>query len=302
MNESRAGIPVVLGLVLAAPVLTLVATAYQMMATGGDGLIRPTAVTAPAPGAAGPAQQAGVPAGAAAPAPAPAPAAPPKPPEPVPGRSAQDFTPYRPAWEAALARADPEQGRQLAQSGKPDAGVQACVACHGQQGIATAAGNFPSLAGLSADYLAKQLSDYRDGTRTQPLMNAIAKGLSPEEAAHLAQYYAGLRPPALARPEGPEAARALDVEGDNARALPACANCHGLGGRGEGALLPRLAGQPERYFIEQMNAFRNGQRRNDDVGVMRAFAQRLTPQEIEALASYYASAAGGGGASAPAGR
>ena len=303
MNESRAGIPVVLGLIVAAPVLTLVATAYQMMATGGDGLIRPTAVTAPAPGAAGPAQQAGAPAAAASPAAAstPAPAAPPKPPEPVPGRSAQDFTPYRPAWEAALARADPEQGRQLAQSGKPGAGVQACVACHGQQGIATTAGNFPNLAGLSADYLAKQLADYRDGTRTQPLMNTIAKGLSPAEAAHLAQYYAGLRPPPLARPQGPEAARALDVRGDNARALPACANCHGLGGRGEGALLPRLAGQPERYFIEQMNAFRNGQRRNDDVGVMRAFAQRLTPQEIEALAAYYASAARDG-SSAPPGR
>ncbi|MOA47635.1 Cytochrome c-552 [compost metagenome] len=57
---------------------------------------------------------------------------------------------------------------------------------------------------------------------------------------------------------------------------------------GEGPLLPRLAGQSREYFVDQMNAFRSGSRQNDDVGVMRAFAQRLTDSEIQALAAYYA--------------
>ena len=295
MNASRASTGTVLGLMIVAPLITLVATAYQMWNTGGDGLVRPTAVTVPAPAPARPAASAGAPATPpatpAAPGSAGAPAAgpaPPRPPEPVPGRSAQDFSAHRPAWEAGLQAAKAEQGRQLAQAGKPAAGVQACVACHGQQGVAQPGGMFPSLAGLSADYIAKQLTDYREGARDQALMATIAKALSAEEIGHLAKYYASLPPPPLARPAGPEAARKLDVAGDNARALPACANCHGLGGRGEGPLLPRLAGQPAGYFTAQMNAFRNGQRHNDDVGVMRAFAQRLTPQDIEALATYYA--------------
>ncbi|HYG44848.1 MAG TPA: c-type cytochrome [Bordetella sp.] len=300
MKAFHTGIGLVVGLMVGVPLLTLVATAYQMWDHGGVGLIRPTAVTvqtAPTPAtpapSASPASGANpaAPGGAAAPA-AGTPAAPPQPPQPVPGRSAQDFTAHRPTWEAALKSADAKQGQQLAQAGKPGTGVQACVACHGQQGVAQPGGTFPTLAGLSADYLAKQLTDYRNGGRTQPLMNAIAKGLSPQEIGHLAKYYAGLPAPALASSAaGPEAARKLDVQGDNARALPACANCHGLGGRGEGALLPRLAGQPAQYFITQMNAFRNGQRHNDDVGVMQAFAQQLTPQEIEALANYYAQAA-----------
>ncbi|MGE8631894.1 MAG: c-type cytochrome, partial [Achromobacter piechaudii] len=87
---------------------------------------------------------------------------------------------------------------------------------------------------------------------------------------------------------GGEAARKLDLQGDGARALPACANCHGLRGMGEGVLLPRLAGQSREYFTDQMNAFRSGARQNDDVGVMRAFSQRLTDSEIQALAAYYA--------------
>jgi len=283
MSTSNHGVGVVMGLMVAAPLVTLLATAYQMWGTGG-GLIRPTAVAVPAEHAPVPAPAGAANAGAGTAA---APAAPS--PRRVPGRSAQDFTAYRPGWEAALKTADAQQGRQLAQAGKPESGVQACTACHGARGVAQPDGMFPTLAGQPAEYLAKQLMDYRDGARTQALMNTIAQGLDSREIGHLARYYASLPPPALATlPDEPRAARQLDVRGDNARALPACANCHGLGGRGEGVLLPRLAGQAPQYFIAQMDAFQSGQRRNDDAGVMQAFAQRLTQQEIEALARYYA--------------
>ncbi|WP_180099488.1 c-type cytochrome, partial [Achromobacter mucicolens] len=241
-----------------------------------------------APGAAPAAPGPAAGSGAAAPA-APSGAQPPAPLKPVPGRSATDFTASRPDWEKWLREADPEAGKQLAANGKPGAGVQACVACHGPAGITPTGGIFPNLAGLRSEYLAKQLADFRSGTRVQPLMNTIARALTEEEIGQVAAYYGTLAGPPLHVGEfGGEAARKLDVEGDGARALPACANCHGLRGMGEGPLLPRLAGQSREYFTDQMNAFRNGSRQNDDVGVMRAFSQRLTDAEIQALAQYYA--------------
>jgi len=294
MIEHRKGISVAILLIMAPPLVTLIATAHQMIGTGGDGLIRARAVTASAPpataspaapAAAGPA----APPQAAAPTSAPPPSAPAKPATPVPGRSAQDFSASRPEWENFLRDADPQAGKQLAANGKPAAGVQACVACHGQAGITPTGGIFPNLAGLSSEYLAKQLADFRSGTRVQPLMNTVARALTEQEIGQLAAYYGTLAGPPMHVGEfGGEAARKLDVQGDGTRALPACANCHGLRGMGEGPLLPRLAGQSREYFVDQMNAFRSGSRQNDDVGVMRAFAQRLTDSEIQALAAYYA--------------
>ena len=300
MIEHRKGISIAVLLIVAPPLVTLIATAHQMIGTGGDGLIRARAVTASAP----PATQAPAtaPAASGAPgatpgatpgtAPSPAPtaaAAPPKPPAPVPGRSALDFSASRPAWETSLRDADPAAGKQLAANGKPAAGVQACVACHGQAGITPSGGIFPNLAGLSSEYLAKQLADFRSGARVQPLMNTVARALSEQEIGQVAAYYGTLAGPPMHVGEfGGDAARKLDVQGDGARALPACANCHGLRGMGEGPLIPRLAGQSREYFTDQMNAFRSGSRQNDDVGVMRAFSQRLTDAEIQALAAYYA--------------
>jgi len=295
MSENRTGILFTLGLMIAVPVITLVATGVQMMGAGGDEAIRASAVPQPPPQAVSAAPQ--IPGGQAA-APAAsgiAPATPaaagtaPAPMKPVPGRSATDFTASRPDWEKWLRDADPEAGKQLAANGKPAAAVQACVACHGPAGITPTGGIFPNLAGLRSEYLAKQLADFRAGTRVQPLMNTIARALTEEEIGQVAAYYGTLAGPPLHVGEfGGEAARRLDVDGDGARALPACANCHGMRGMGEGPLLPRLAGQSREYFTDQMNAFRNGSRQNDDVGVMRAFSQRLTDAEIQALAAYYA--------------
>lgn len=297
MIEHRKGIFFTVGLMIAVPVITLVATALQMLGAGGDEAIRASAVPQPPPQVATPAPQApagqgAAPAGQATAPPATAPAASaqaPAPLKPVPGRSATDFSASRPDWEKWLREADPEAGKQLAANGKPDANVQACVACHGPAGITPTGGIFPNLAGLRSEYLAKQLADFRAGTRVQPLMNTIARALTEEEIGQVAAYYGTLAGPPLHVGEfGGEAARKLDVEGDGTRALPACANCHGLRGMGEGPLLPRLAGQSREYFTDQMNAFRSGSRQNDDVGVMRAFSQRLTDAEIQALAQYYA--------------
>ena len=77
--------------------------------------------------------------------------------------------------------------------------------------------------------------------------------------------------PALAEP------RASSVEN--------CAACHGADGIARDTEVPHLAGQNERYLFNQMMAFRAGKRPHKE---MRFMARAMTPQEIAALAAYYA--------------
>lgn len=63
----------------------------------------------------------------------------------------------------------------------------------------------------------------------------------------------------------------------------ACASCHG--GQGQGSLtVPRLAGLDENYLRKQLHDYVRGTRRNE---IMRAVAQTLSGQEMQALARYY---------------
>ena len=69
--------------------------------------------------------------------------------------------------------------------------AQACAACHGANGIAVSA-TWPTLAGQHEDYLVKSLQQYRDGTRTDPVMGAQAALIAEEDVKLLARYFAGL--------------------------------------------------------------------------------------------------------------
>jgi cytochrome c553 len=67
----------------------------------------------------------------------------------------------------------------------------ACTACHGQNGISVNAA-WPTLAGQHEDYLLNALRQYRDGTRTDPVMTAQAALLAEEDLPKLARYFASL--------------------------------------------------------------------------------------------------------------
>jgi cytochrome c553 len=67
-----------------------------------------------------------------------------------------------------------------------------CNACHGANGI-SAIPTYPNLAGQKEAYLAKQMKAFKDGTRTDPTMNAMAKPLSDADIANLAAHYSGLK-------------------------------------------------------------------------------------------------------------
>jgi cytochrome c553 len=72
-------------------------------------------------------------------------------------------------------------------TGKPDT---ACVGCHGPGGNKPVSPITPRLAGQLHDYLAEALKQYRSGARPDPIMGAMAKGLSDAEIRTLARYYA----------------------------------------------------------------------------------------------------------------
>jgi cytochrome c553 len=71
-----------------------------------------------------------------------------------------------------------------------DKAKQVCAACHGEDGNKPNTPDTPKLGGQPADYLAKALRDYQSGARKNPIMGAMAGGLSKQEIAGLSRYFA----------------------------------------------------------------------------------------------------------------
>ena len=182
-----------------------------------------------------------------------------------------------------------KRGADIAANGVGD-NVPACSGCHAQNGIADGSGAFPRLAGQSAWYMARQFADYAAGTRKSALMGPIAKALSPADGAAVAAYYQSATGPFVFNKRADatliERGRQLARIGDQAKALPACNNCHGPGGTGEFPAIPYLAGQYADYTVLQLQMWRSGARK-DSVDAMADIAKRLSDQDMAAVAAYY---------------
>lgn len=63
-----------------------------------------------------------------------------------------------------------------------------------------------------------------------------------------------------------------------------CAGCHGTNGISAGPAVPTIAGLEEEYFVEVMNAYKNGERAST---IMDRMAKGYTDSEIEAIAAFY---------------
>jgi cytochrome c553 len=70
---------------------------------------------------------------------------------------------------------------------------QACAACHGPDGNKPNTPETPRLGGQEYGYLVQALNDYRNGTRDNPLMSAMAKPLTEKEIRELAGYFSRQR-------------------------------------------------------------------------------------------------------------
>jgi cytochrome c553 len=64
-----------------------------------------------------------------------------------------------------------------------------CDLCHGETGMGEMQG-IPLLTGQDEAYLKRALAEYRDGRRSDPTMQAVARSITPEKAAEFAHYFA----------------------------------------------------------------------------------------------------------------
>jgi cytochrome c553 len=171
---------------------------------------------------------------------------------------------------------------------------QVCAACHAPDGNSVAAAN-PKIAGQIAEYLQKQLRDFKAQSGKKPLresaiMNGMVANLSDDDMKGLAAFYAGQaqKPAAAADKELAALGQKLWRGGDSTHGIPACAGCHGPAGAGIPAQFPRLSGQFAEYIAAQLTAFREGKRSNDQNGIMRGVAAHMNDGQIRAVAEYAA--------------
>lgn len=176
-------------------------------------------------------------------------------------------------------------------AGDPEAGQaksQACVACHGADGIGTAPEN-PNLAGQVPGYISAQLARFQSGERQNAIMAPMAAGLSEQDMVDLDAYYSSMESPRGAVPEEQAASARRGAElyrgGDKSRQIAACMGCHGPAGQGIPTRFPQVAGQKQAYLLSSMQAFKSGERQSDGE-IMNDIAFLLSQQQMEDLAAF----------------
>ena len=181
---------------------------------------------------------------------------------------------------ALLDSGNAERGLNLSKKAK-------CTKCHGKTGVSDE-DDTPSLAGQIRGYTYKELVDYKTKARASKSMYKYTKKLSKQDFADLAAWYAIQTPEKMANPDAD--APELISKGDKKRLLLACAFCHGKDGLGKKVQSPLLAGQKIEYLTDTLMAYKEGDRINDPAARMQKIARRLTDEEVETLAEYYAAA------------
>jgi cytochrome c553 len=180
-----------------------------------------------------------------------------------------------------------------------------CVSCHGDNGNSIAS-TFPKLAQQHSSYLIKQLNAFKDGTRKDPMMSAMAMGLTDKDMIDIAAYYAVQKistnelpfldddedeKPAAKKTGGSNAIETLLAQGsdlyrngDLTREVSACIACHGPFGDGnKPAAFPSLKSQHADYLIKTLTDFKSGARSNNPENMMHMIAKKMTDEEIKAV-------------------
>jgi cytochrome c553 len=192
---------------------------------------------------------------------------------------------------AACALAVPSAGaadEALARGAK--VATDLCAECHGRDGRGKSA-DYPSLAGQHAEYIVKQVFNFKTGQRRNEEMDPVLDKLLAVDIRAVALYLSTLTPgffPAAdetLRSEG----RQVYLKGNPATGVSPCSACHGDDARG-GATMPRLAGQNPTYLGKQMTSFIARMRTNDQMShVMHGSMAAMTEREVKAAAVFLSS-------------
>jgi len=198
----------------------------------------------------------------------------------APAAEAKDAVPGKPKVDAAA-------GEALYSNGDATRGVVACITCHGPKGQ-SAVGTWPKLSAQHAAYTAKQLKNFKEGTRANPIMMGMAATLTEQDMQNIAAYL--VKQPVsqgVAQDKNTiELGQSIYRGGIAAKGVPACAACHSPTGAGIPSQYPRLGGQWAEYTNAQLLAFREGVRKNSTQ--MTAIASKLSDLEMKAVSDYMA--------------
>lgn len=191
------------------------------------------------------------------------------------------------AGQAQALEGDAERGQQAA---------GACVACHQADGSGmnvSGGESWPRLAGLPAEYIAKQLHDFKEGRRENATMMPFANMLDDQQIVDVAAYYSEM--PVTEAQGGEDAGEdllargeQLALRGDWDEYIVSCKSCHGPGNEGAGGTFPGIASQHAGYIETQLRAWQAGERGNDPQNLMGAIAERMSDEDIRAVSVWLA--------------
>lgn len=184
----------------------------------------------------------------------------------------------------APAKPDLNRGQAIAS--------QVCASCHAADGNSTG-GAYPKLAGQHAEYLYKQLTEFKaqpgkTPARNNAIMAGMVAALSEQDMRNVSAYFASqtAKPGAAHNKDTVPLGEKIYRGGLAEKGVPACASCHGPTGAGMPSQYPRLSGQWAEYTAAQLVAFRDETRKNS--APMQTIASRLSDKEIKAVADYVA--------------
>jgi len=167
-------------------------------------------------------------------------------------------------------------------AGKEKASI--CQTCHGEDGNSTTT-KYPKLAGQYAEYIQKQVNDFKSGDRKDPMMSAMVGSVeSEQDLLDIAAYFASQHKMKSEKPVANKVGQARFMDSANG-----CGACHGLNGKGmapDQSQAPVIGGQHKEYLVKQLKSFRKHTRTNDPAGMMGMVTGYMTDEEIEAVASY----------------
>ncbi len=160
----------------------------------------------------------------------------------------------------------------------------ACAGCHGTAG-ASAGYSIPVIAGLPSEYFRRAMKQYQSGERYSSIMGRIARGYSDAEIDAMAIFFE--------KQKWISASRKLDMEMEivtQGKKIHEnkCARCHLAQGRYMEYLLPRIAGQWSDYLAIYLKNATTSELSIPQPKFMKKSLERLTTDELAALAQFYA--------------
>ena len=196
------------------------------------------------------------------------------------------------AAEETAADSNAAPAAPAAPAGAQEIAAGVCAGCHNPDGNSVIPMN-PILAGQQAEYITKQLMDFKatetePAKRNSPVMSSMVAALSQDDMKKLGEYYAQQKtvPSQVAADEKLlETGKILYHGGNIEHGVPACASCHGPNGSGIPPRYPGVAGQHAEYTLTQLNLFNTGDRSNDS-NVMQKVVSRMSAQEKRAVSAY----------------